>query len=165
MLPLSMIVAIGNDGAIGYKGKIPWNISEDMSYFKKITQGHAIIMGRKTWNEIGKPLQGRRNIVISKENKFAHKDVEVFSSIEDAISSARTTDLEPIIIGGSSIYTQTMPLVTKIYLTEVNLTVIADTFFIWNRNDWKEIFRQKGNNNKEIEFVVLVRNDKHNIFI
>ncbi len=57
MLPLSMIVAIGNNGAIGYKGKIPWHISEDMSYFKKITQGHAIIMGRKTWNEIGKPLQ------------------------------------------------------------------------------------------------------------
>ncbi len=53
MLPLSMIVAIGNNGAIGYKGKIPWHISEDMSYFKKITQGHAIIMGRKTWNEIG----------------------------------------------------------------------------------------------------------------
>ncbi len=65
MLPLSMIVAIGNNGAIGYKGKIPWHISEDMSYFKKITQGHAIIMGRKTWNEIGKPLQGRRNIVLS----------------------------------------------------------------------------------------------------
>lgn len=158
MLPLSMIVAIGNDGAIGYKGKIPWHISEDMSYFKKITQGHAIIMGRKTWNEIGKPLQGRRNIVLSKQ--FVHKDVEVFSSIEDAISSARTTDLEPIIIGGSSIYTQAMPFVTKIYLTEVNLTVTADTFFIWNRNDWKEIFRQKGNA-KEIEFVVLVRNDKH----
>ncbi len=93
---------------------------------KKITQGHAIIMGRKTWNEIGKPLQGRRNIVLSKQ--FVHKDVEVFSSIEDAISSARTTDLEPIIIGGSSIYTQAMPFVTKIYLTEVNLTVTADTF-------------------------------------
>ncbi len=102
-------------------------------------------------------LQGRRNIVLSKQ--FVHKDVEVFSSIEDAISSARTTDLEPIIIGGSSIYTQAMPFVTKIYLTEVNLTVTADTFFIWNRNDWKEIFRQKGNA-KEIEFVVLVRNDK-----
>ncbi len=159
MLPLSMIVAIGNNGAIGYKGKIPWHISEDMSYFKKITQGHAIIMGRKTWNEIGKPLQGRRNIVLSKQ--FVHKDVEVFSSIEDAISSARTTDLEPIIIGGSSIYTQAMPFVTKIYLTEVNLTVTADTFFINGIviDKWKVKFLDKKESAKEIEFVVLVRND------
>ncbi len=66
-----------------------------------------------------------------------------FSSIEDAISSARTTDLEPIIIGGSSIYTQAMPFVTKIYLTEVNLTVTADTFFIWNRNDGKKFLDKK----------------------
>ncbi len=143
MLPLSMIVAIGNNGAIGYKGKIPWHSSEDMSYFKKITQGHAIIMGRKTWNEIGKPLQGRRNIVLSKQ--FVHKDVEVFSSIEDAISSARTTDLEPIIIGGSSIYTQAMPFVTKIYLTEVILPLPQIHFLYGIVMTGKEIFRQKGN--------------------
>ncbi len=120
MLPLSMIVAIGNNGAIGYKGKIPWHISEDMSYFKKITQGHAIIMGRKTWNEIGKPLQGRRNIVRAKQ--CVHKMWEVVSSIEDAISLSTYYRLEPIISEDLVMYTQAMPFVTKRSLTEVNLT-------------------------------------------
>ncbi len=141
MLPLSMIVAIGNNGAIGYKGKIPWHISEDMSYFKKITQGHAIIMEER----LGMKLENhyKEDVISFFQNNLCIKMWRFFSSIEDAISSARTTDLEPIIIGGSSIYTQAMPFVTKIYLTEVNLTVTADTFFIWNRNDWKEILDKK----------------------
>ncbi len=83
MLPLSMIVAIGNNGAIGYKGKIPWHISEDMSYFKKITQGHAIIMGRKTWNELENHY--KEDVISFLSKQFVHKDVEVFSSMEDAI--------------------------------------------------------------------------------
>ncbi len=111
-------------------------------YFKKNYPRSCNNYGKKG---LGMKLENhyKEDVISFFQNNLCIKDVEVFSSIEDAISSARTTDLEPIIIGGSSIYTQAMPFVTKSYLTEVNLTVTADTFFIWNRNDWKEIFRQK----------------------
>ncbi len=152
-----MVVAIGDDGAIGKDGKVPWRIPEDLKHFKNVTMGHAIIMGRKTWDEVGKPLPGRRNLVISRQLGLALEGAEVFGTLEDAIAAARTTDPEPHVIGGSTIYAAAMPLATRIYLTEVHRTVDADTFFPpFDRSAWREVERRRAET-EGVEFVTLER--------
>ncbi|MBS2014721.1 MAG: dihydrofolate reductase [Deltaproteobacteria bacterium] len=156
-LPLALIVAVADNGAIGKSGKVPWRIPEDLKYFKSTTMGHAIIMGRKTWDEVGKPLPGRRNLVVSRQPGLTLEGAEVFSSVEDAIRAARETDPEPYVIGGSAIYEAAFPWVTKVHLTEVHRDVEADTFFpAWDRSGWRETSRRKGES-EGVEFVVLER--------
>ena len=155
--PLAMVVAIGDDGAIGKDGKVPWRIPEDLKHFKNVTMGHAIVMGRKTWDEVGKPLPGRRNIVISRQPGLALEGAEVFTTLETAIAAARTTDPEPHIIGGSTIYAAAMPLATRIHLTEVHRVVDADTFFPpFDRSVWREVERRVAET-EGVEFVTLER--------
>jgi dihydrofolate reductase len=155
--PLAMVVAIGDDGAIGKDGKVPWRIPEDLKHFKNVTMGHAIIMGRKTWDEVGKPLPGRRNLVISRQLGLSLEGAEVFGTLEEAITAARTTDPEPHVIGGSTIYAAAMPLATRIYLTEVHRTVDADTFFPpFDRSVWREVERRRAET-EGVEFVTLER--------
>ncbi len=155
--PLAMVVAIGDNGAIGLLGKVPWRISEDLRHFKSMTMGHAIIMGRKTWDEVGRPLPGRRNIVISRTPGLVLSGAEVFSTLDAAIEAARSTDGEPHIIGGSTLYDAAMPLATRIYLTEVHRTVEADTFFPpFDRSAWREVERRSGETDG-VEFVTLER--------
>lgn len=157
-LPLAMIVAVGDNGAIGKDGKVPWRIPEDMRYFKNTTMGHAIIMGRKTWDEVGKPLAGRRNIVVTRQAGLVLEGAEVFTNVEDAIRAARTTDPEPHVIGGSALYEACFPIATKIHLTEVHRNVDADTFFPkWDRSEWRETSRRKAEQSEDVEFVVLER--------
>lgn len=158
-LPLALIVAVADNGAIGKDGKVPWRIPEDMRHFKSTTMGHAIIMGRKTWDEVGKPLPGRRNLVVSRQKDLVLQGAEVFSSLDDAIRAARTTDPEPYVIGGSAIYEGAFPLATKVHLTEVHRDVEADTFFpTWDRSGWRETSRRRGESGAEdVEFVVLER--------
>ncbi|MES1170796.1 MAG: dihydrofolate reductase [Actinomycetota bacterium] len=155
--PLAMVVAIGDDGAIGKDGKVPWRIPEDLKHFKNVTMGHAIIMGRKTWDEVGKPLPGRRNLVISRQPGLTLDGAEVFGTLEAAIAAARTTDPEPHVIGGSTIYAAAMPLATRIYLTEVHRIVAADTFFPpFDRSAWREVERRRAET-EGVEFVTLER--------
>lgn len=156
-LPLALIVAVADNGAIGKDGKVPWRIPEDLKYFKATTMGHAILMGRKTWDEVGKPLPGRRNLVVSRQKDLVLEGAEVFGSLDDAIRAARTTDPEPYVIGGSTLYEAAFPLATKVHLTEVHRNVEADTFFPkWDRTGWREISRRKGES-EDVEFVVLER--------
>lgn len=156
-LPLVLVVAIGDDGAIGKDGKVPWRIPEDMRHFKSVTMGHAIVMGRKTWDEVGKPLPGRRNIVVSRTPGLTLPGAEVYPSVEEAIAAARTTDPEPHVIGGSTIYEAAMPLATKMHLTEVHRVAPADTYFpAWDRTAWRETSRRKADT-EGVEFVVLER--------
>jgi len=157
MKPLAMVVAIGDNGAIGKDGKVPWRIPEDLKHFKSVTMGHAIIMGRKTWDEVGRPLPGRRNLVISRNAALVLEGAEVFTTLEAAILAARTTDEEPHIIGGSTIYDAAMPLATRIHLTEVHRVVEADTFFPpFDRSVWREIDRRPAET-EGVEFVTLER--------
>ncbi len=152
-----MIVAVADDGAIGKDGKVPWRIPEDLKYFKATTMGHAIIMGRKTWDEVGKPLPGRRNLVVSRQPGLRLEGAEIFASVEEAIRAARTTDPEPHVIGGSAIYEAAFPYVTKIFLTEVHRKVDADTYFpAWDKGEWRETSRRHGDT-EDVEFVVLER--------
>jgi dihydrofolate reductase len=155
--PLVLIVAVADDGAIGQGGKLPWRIPEDLKFFKAQTMGHAVIMGRKTWEEVGRPLPGRRNIVVSRRPGLALEGAEVAPSLEEAITLARRTDPAPFVIGGAAIYAAALPLATKILLTEVHRTVAADTFFPpFDRSEWRETERRKGET-EGVEFVTLER--------
>ncbi len=154
--PLTLIVAIADGGVIGKDGGLPWRIPEDLKHFKAETMGHAIIMGRKTHESIGRALPGRRNIVVSRSQK-SFEGCEAAESLEAAIASARTTDDEPRVIGGAAIYQAALPLATKILLTEVHRPMEGDAFFRLDRAGWREVSRRSAVESEGVEFVTLER--------
>ena len=157
MSSLTLIVAVADNGIIGKDGKLPWKIPEDLRFFKQTTMGHAIIMGRKTWDEVGKPLPGRRNIVVSRKPDLRLEGAEVTTSLEDAIALARKTDDDPFVIGGAAIFAAAIPLASKILLTEVHQSPDGDTTFpSFDRSAWRETARRKGET-EGVEFVTLER--------
>ena len=158
MKPLAIVVAMNPSRVIGVNGDLPWRFREDLRHFKRTTMGHAIIMGRKTWDSIGRPLPGRRNIVISRNINLSIEGCDVVHSVQSAIDLARQGGDEcPMIIGGSTIYAAALSSATKIYLTEVNTEVEGDTFFPELKNaDWKEVERAQGKT-PELSFVTLMR--------
>lgn len=131
MTPLHIIVARSRDGAIGRDGDLIWHLREDLRHFKDLTMGHAIVMGRRTWESLPKgALPGRTNIVVSRDPAFHAEGAHVFSSLEEALAAAREADPEPFIIGGGTVYAAALPLATHIHLTEVDTECPgADTFF------------------------------------
>jgi dihydrofolate reductase len=127
---LCLIAAVARDGAIGKGGALPWRLPEDLKRFKAITSGHAVIMGRKTFDSIGRALPNRRNIVVSRSKPGLPDGVELAASVEAAISLARASDSEPMIIGGGEIYAAALPFATRLEITTVPLDVAgADAFF------------------------------------
>ncbi len=146
MEPLSIVVAMTPDRVIGKDGGLPWHIPEDLRHFREVTTGHSIIMGRKTHDSIGRALPGRQNIIITRRTGARFEGCEVVDTLEGAIKLARRGgDLEPMVIGGASIYRLALPLCTRIYLTEVAQEVDGDTFFPeidWA--EWKEAARRFG---------------------
>jgi len=126
---INLIAAIDDKRGIGSKGKLPWHLSEDLIRFKEITKGYAIIMGRNTFESIGKPLPDRRNIVITQDPNFNVADVTVVNSIDDALDVAKSDSGEVFIIGGAQIFVQTIDLADKLYLTQVEGDFNCDTFF------------------------------------
>lgn len=155
--PLAIVVAVANRGVIGVGNGLPWRVPEDMRHFKNVTMGHAIIMGRKTHDSIGKALPGRRNIVVSRRVGLEVPGCEVAETFERAIEMARTSDDEPRVIGGASLYELALPLATKVFLTEIHRDVEGDTFFpTFDRSQWTETERRKGET-PDVEFVTLER--------
>lgn len=141
MNKLASIVAVARGGVIGVNGNLPWRVREDMRLFKRLTLGHAVIMGRATYDSIGKPLVERRNIVVSR-TATAIEGCEVARDVASAIALARETDTCPFIIGGATIYAATIDLVTDLYLTEIDRTVDGDTFFpAFDRGAFTEVSR------------------------
>lgn len=128
---ISMIAVIGENRELGKNNQLLWHLPADLNHFKKITDRHPVIMGRKTFSSIGKPLPNRINIIVSRDKNFQAAGIYVFSSIEDAIEFARTKDQkEFFIIGGASIYTQGIQFADKLYLTLIKATrPDADAFF------------------------------------
>ena len=157
MKKISIIVAMSKNRVIGVKNSLPWHISEDLKRFKRLTTGYPIIMGRKTFESIGKPLPERRNIVISRNQNLKVQDVEVVKSIEDALKICSSENLI-YIIGGEQIYNLAMPYANNIHLTEVNKEVEGDAFFPeFDKKEWKEIAREnsKDFNNMSYSFVAV----------
>ena len=137
---LTLIVAAGENDAIGKDNKLIWHLSDDLKRFKALTSGHSIIMGRKTYETFPKPLPNRKHIVISRQHNYKVPDgVVVVNNLDDAINAAKD-DAQPFIIGGGEIYKQAMPYASKIELTRVHETFDADTFFPQiNKSVWNEI--------------------------
>ncbi|HVY47683.1 MAG TPA: dihydrofolate reductase [Minicystis sp.] len=156
--PLSLVVAIAKNHVIGRAGQLPWDLPEDRRHFRAVTTGHAVILGRRTYEEIGRPLPNRRNIVVSRTPGLALPGCEVAASLGDAIALARATDDEPRVIGGAALYREALPLATKIYLTEVDLEPEGDVQFELDRAGFVELERKKGEDPR-VTFVLLARTD------
>ena len=124
------IAAVDRKGAIGKGGKLPWHYSADMKFFRETTTGHAVVMGRKTWLTIGKPLKNRLNIVLSRDSNIEPQEsLVVFSDIESALSFSHSLTTDLFVIGGAQIYEAFLPHIEKWIITEVPLTVSgADAF-------------------------------------
>jgi dihydrofolate reductase len=157
---LSIIVAVAKNNAIGKDNRLLWHIPEDLKHFRHITLGHTVIMGRKTFESIGKPLSNRRNIVISR-SLLPQDNIIIMPSIEEALRATKN-EKEVFIIGGGTIYRKTFPLVRKLYITQVHESYEADTFFPdINLADWQEISRENFTDSLQsphsFSFVVYVR--------
>ncbi|MFZ4263587.1 dihydrofolate reductase [Sphingobacterium sp. HJSM2_6] len=135
---LTLIVAAAENNAIGKGNQMPWHLPNDFKYFKSTTMDHSIVMGRKTFESIGKPLPGRRNIIISRQHTYLPEDVDVANSLQDVFSYCRD-EQEVFIIGGAQIYQQALPLANKVLLTRVHTQILeADAFFpVLNEEEWQ----------------------------
>jgi dihydrofolate reductase len=138
---VTIVVAIGENNAIGKNNQLLWYLPADLKHFKNITTGHTVIMGRKTYDSVGKPLPNRRNIIITRQD-IAIDGCEVVKSIEDALALVAHEE-EVFIVGGAEIYRQSMHLTNRIYLTIVHQKFDADSFFPEiNYNEWQETERE-----------------------
>ena len=139
---INMVVAAAENNVIGKDNRLLWNLPNDMAFFKNVTWGMPVLMGRKTYESLGTPLKGRTNIVITTSKSFAPgADVIVVNSIDEAIEAARSTDAkECFVIGGGEIFKQTMAIANGIYMTRVHVSLPGDTFFPpINENEWKKV--------------------------
>jgi dihydrofolate reductase len=138
-MKISAIVAMGENRAIGFKGKIPWHLSADFKRFKDLTMGHPIVMGQKTFDSIGKPLPGRTNIVMTIDPAYAAEGCVVAHSLEEALAAAGSENAEEVFIcGGAQIYRLALPQVQKLYLTKVHGTFEGDAFFPeFDESEWQ----------------------------
>lgn len=137
----SLIVAMQRNGVIGRDGDLPWHLSADLKRFKQLTMGHHIIMGRKTFESIGRLLPGRTSVVVTRQPDFQAAGAIVTHDVNDAIAAA-SDDEEAFIIGGAEIYHQALPLVDRIYLTEVEADVAGDARFPeFDRSQWTVVER------------------------
>jgi dihydrofolate reductase len=125
---IAMIAAMANNRVIGKDNQMPWHLPADLKHFKKVTLGKPVIMGRKTYQSIGKALPGRRNIVISRQGVALSTDADWVQSIEQAFALVQH-EAEVMIIGGAEIYRQVLPLADTLYITDIDLTVEGDAFF------------------------------------
>ena len=141
---ISSVVAMNQERVIGYENQIPWHLSADLKYFKKLTMGHHILMGRKCFQSIGNPLPGRTNIIVTRDPYFIVSNCIIVHSIEEGLLRAkRNGEKEIFIIGGGEIYNQSMHLWNKLYLTLVDYPCNGDTFFPEIHDDeWKLISKE-----------------------
>ena len=152
MKKISIIVAMNNKRVIGLNNALPWHISEDLKHFKKLTLNHSVVMGRKTFESIGKPLKQRKNIVISRNESLNLEGVMIVNSIDKAISIANDGS-EIFIIGGEQIYSISLSIATHMYITEVNNNNEGDAFFPnFKKNQWSEISRQNLTSENGLDF-------------
>ena len=153
-MAVSLIVAVSENGVIGRDGGLPWRLSADLKHFKKTTMGHHLIIGRRTWDEVGKPLPGRTMVVVTRSRRFSPEGVHVAHSLEEALDIARDDD-EPFIGGGAHIYRMALEndLVNRIYITRVRAKVEGDTFFPdIHVDDWELVSEERHEADEKNEY-------------
>ncbi|QIB65473.1 dihydrofolate reductase [Kineobactrum salinum] len=165
-MELAIMVAVAANGVIGRDNGLPWHLPEDLRYFKRVTLGKPVIMGRRTFESIGRPLPGRSNIVVSRDREFAPAGVAVVDSIAAALALAEQLahNGEVVVIGGAAIYREVLPLAQRLYVTEVHASVDGDTRLPpvdWAK--WRELRREEHGaespNPFNYAFVVYERTD------
>ena len=143
---ISIIVAASTNNVIGVQGELPWRLSDDLKRFKAVTMGKPIIMGRKTWESIGRALPGRQNIVITRQPDYLADGCDVVESVDEAIAAAGDAD-EVMVIGGSQIYDMALPLASRLYLTRVHAEVTPSFLLLTNPNGaWSAMSRIRRTN-------------------
>ncbi len=151
-MKLSLIVAMATNRVIGLNNQMPWHLSADLKRFKTITMGSTLLMGRKTFESIGRPLPNRTNIIISRNLAYQQAGCLVFNSLEQALASV-ADEQEVFVIGGSALYEATLALANTLYITEINQEFLGDTFFpVINNNEWCEIASEAITNDPTVCF-------------
>ncbi|HEU0219954.1 MAG TPA: dihydrofolate reductase [Gallionella sp.] len=142
MTCLSIIVAMSSNRTIGIDNTLPWCIPEDLKHFKKLTMGHHMIMGRKTFESIGRPLPGRTTVVLSRDRNLKIKGCTVTHSLPEAMANC-ASDPQVFVVGGADIYAQALGLADRLYVTEIQQDVIGDAWFPeFDRSEWQEVSRE-----------------------
>ena len=124
---MEIVVAMTSNHVIGQNGDMPWHLPADLVHFKELTSGHAIIMGRRTWESIGKPLPNRLNIVVTRQEDYVAEDVTVVHSLEDGIVAAGTQRI--FLVGGGEMYKEALPIASKMHITRIDALIDGDTKF------------------------------------
>lgn len=153
---IALVVAHGTNRVIGNQGQIPWDLPEDLHHFRDLTTGHAIVMGRKTYESIGRPLPGRLNIVVSRTVNFEGENLMTVTSIEEAIKAAGDKDV--YFSGGAKIYEESLPLVERMYITEVDGAFDGDAFFPeYDTSQFERIVEKEFHEELPYRFVTYIR--------
>jgi dihydrofolate reductase len=139
---VALIAAVAQNGVIGVDNRLPWRLADDLRRFRALTSGHSIIMGRKTWESLGKPLPDRQNIVVTRQRVFQAAGAEIAASLEAALAAASRP--EPVfVIGGEALYREALPLADRLYLTEIHRDFVGDARFPgYARSAWRETLRE-----------------------
>jgi len=137
---ICLVAAMARNRAIGLGGRMPWHLPAELQHFKSTTMGKAIVMGRKTWESVGRPLPGRQNIVISRNRNFPQQGFTLCTSLQRALEVAQSREV--MVIGGGELYSESLPMASRMVLTLVDCEPQADTYFPeWDASEWLEISR------------------------
>lgn len=152
---IALIAAMANNRVIGKDNQMPWHLPEDLRHFKQVTMGKPVVMGRRTYESIGKPLPGRQNIVITRNSDMTIPGVTMASSLSEAFDQANVCD-ELMIIGGGQLYAEALPCADILYLTQISLDVDGDTYFpFWDDGQWVKSSDDSGVSANGLEFHFL----------
>jgi dihydrofolate reductase len=155
---IALVVAAAANGVIGRDNRLPWHIAEDLRHFKRVTLGKPVVMGRKTFASIGRPLPGRDNIVITRDRAWRAEGVRIAHDIAQALALAGEA-AETMVIGGAELYAALLPLAGRIYLTEIHRDYDGDATFRLPPGDWREISREDHPGDPAFSFVVLEKSN------
>jgi len=154
----SLVVARARNGVIGRDNRLPWRLPADLAYFKKVTMGHPVIMGRRTWESIGRALPGRKNIVVTRNPSYQAPGATIVRTLDEAWREAEGAD-EACVIGGTTLFEEALPMADRIHLTEVDADVPGDTWFPdLDRTQWseREVARHPRDERHEFAFRIVV---------
>jgi len=142
-LQLCLVAALASNGVIGADGRLPWHLPEDLRHFKALTLGHPVIMGRRTWESIGKPLPGRENIVVSRQPAYDAPGAHVAASLDECLAHCADAPIA-FVIGGADLYASALPIADVLEFTEIDAAVRGDTTFpAFDRTAWRETRRER----------------------
>lgn len=153
---LTLVAAMGRNGGIGVDGGMPWHLPAELQHFKRTTLGKPVVMGRRTWESIGRPLPGRQNLVVTRNEAYRAEGVQVVSSLVEAIEAAEGTEV--MVIGGGELYRQALPLASRMVLTTVDRAPECDTWFPeWDPVEWTLVSAEQvpADERNEIAFEVV----------